>query len=402
MRIWKWIRVAIWFIWNKFDVQGKEEECANKLLSLGTIGIKLGQYICNRPHWCSPILKSYLLSFLSDNQIHSEEYTKEVLDSYNMEIKLGKVIGSGSVAQVYECIYKGKKYALKINHPMKDLHDDLFICRWLVWILSFIIPIINHMDLQSWLNSFNQQIDMRYEARHMKQYKRIYKYFPAICIPDCIRSERDFIIMSFEKGTPMYTLKKNDIRYVKAHLLVMASFLHTGFVHNIMHGDVHEGNILVGPNGITLLDFGICFSLDMCQLTKLLSNPHPNKKDMLQLLSVLLINDKKDKTKLARELVSEYRRLFFGNRVPSFHDLFETISIVVEFHHFVLKSSVLTYMMNLMLLEDMSPFCSSFDQMSTIMAIYIMRHIPFFNKECGSKMDGYFNMLLKHVKRKLC
>jgi hypothetical protein len=50
-----------------------------------------------------------------------------------------------------------------------------------------------------------------------------------------------------------------------------------------------------------------------------------------------------------------------------------------------------------MLLEDMSPFESSFDQMSTVLAIQMMKTIPFFKKECGSKMDGYFTMLLKHI-----
>jgi predicted unusual protein kinase regulating ubiquinone biosynthesis (AarF/ABC1/UbiB family) len=397
IRLWKWIRVATWFLWNRFDIQGKEKECAEKLLSLGTIGIKLGQYLCNRPHLCSHPLKEHLLPFLSHNPTHSEAYTTSVLQRYRIKATLGNIIGSGSVAQVYECFIKGKRFALKINHPLEDFQADIFLFRWLLWFLAFMIPVVHHVDWKSWLDSLEQQTDMRIEAQTMKQYRHIYKSFPAIRIPSCIRYERDFILMSFEEGIPLYELKRTDLRYIQAHLLVMASFLHTGFVHHIMHGDVHEGNILVGAQGIILLDFGICFRLNMSQLTLLLSNPHPKKKDMAQLLSVLLVNDKKDKSALATALTKEYRRLFLGHHVPSFHDLFETISLLVEQHDFVLKSSMVTYMMNLMLLEDMSPFESCFDQMSTVLAIQMMKTIPFFRKECGSKMDGYFTMLLKHI-----
>jgi len=398
MPIWKWIRVTIWFIWNGFTITNKEKEFAEQLSSLGTIGIKLGQYICNRPKCCSNALKKRLLSFLSHNPIHDETYTKQVLQRYHMDdIQLINIIGSGSVAQVYECIYKGKTYALKINHPLDEFTSDLYLFRWMVWLLSYFIPIVNHMDWESWFHSLEQQLDMKNEATMMKRYRKIYQLFPFIRIPQCIRKERDFILMSFEHGIPMYQLTRNDIRYIQAHLLVMASFLHTGFVYHIMHGDIHEGNILVRKNGIVLLDFGICVRLNMSRLTKLLSNPNPTKKDMLQLLSVLLVYDKKDKNKLAIRLVKEYNRLFLGSHVPSFTDLFETILELVKKHQFVIKSSILTYMINLMLLEDISPFNSSFDQISTLLAIYMMKRIPFFKKECGIKMDGYFTMLLKHV-----
>jgi len=397
MPIWKWIRVTIWFIWNGFTITKKEKEFAEQLTSLGTIGIELGQYLCNRPKFCSNSLKKQLLSFLSHNPIHDESYTKQVLQSYKMDIQLLKIIGSGSIAQVYECIYKGKTYALKINHPFDEFKSDIYLFRWIVWLLRFFIPIVNHIDWEEWFNSLEKQLDMRNEAIIMKHYRKIYKLFPLIRIPQCIRKERDFILMSFEHGIPIYKLMRNDIRYIKAHLLVMSSFLHTGFVYNIMHGDIHEGNILVRKNGIVLLDFGICFKLNMSKLTKLLSNPNPSRKDMLQLLSVLLVDDNKDKKELAITLIKEYNRLFLGSHVPSFTDLFETILVLVKKHQFVIRSSILTYMINLMLLEDISPFKSSFDQFSTLLAIYMMKRIPFFKKECGMKMDGYFTMLLKHV-----
>jgi predicted unusual protein kinase regulating ubiquinone biosynthesis (AarF/ABC1/UbiB family) len=394
MPIWKWIRVTIWFIWNGFTITKKEKEFAEQLTSLGTIGIKLGQYLCNRPKFCSNSLKKQLLSFLSHNPIHDESYTKQVLQSYKMDIQLLKIIGSGSIAQVYECIYKGKTYALKINHPFDEFKSDIYLFRWIVWLLRFFIPIVNHIDWEEWFNSLEKQLDMRNEAIIMKHYRKIYKLFPLIRIPQCIRKERDFILMSFEHGIPIYKLMRNDIRYIKAHLLVMSSFLHTGFVYNIMHGDIHEGNILVRKNGIVLLDFGICFKLNMSKLTKLLSNPNPSRKDMLQLLSVLLVDDNKDKKELAITLIKEYNRLFLGSHVPSFTDLFETILVLVKKHQFVIRSSILTYMINLMLLEDISPFKSSFDQFSTLLAIYMMKLIPFFKRECGLKMDGYFKMLL--------
>jgi predicted unusual protein kinase regulating ubiquinone biosynthesis (AarF/ABC1/UbiB family) len=68
-----------------------------------------------------------------------------------------------------------------------------------------------------------------------------------------------FIIMSFCEGKQLNTLDRKSKEYLSATNIVASSFLHTTYKHNIVHGDLHQGNVLVKDDGtISLIDFGIC------------------------------------------------------------------------------------------------------------------------------------------------
>ena len=78
--------------------------------------------------------------------------------------------------------------------------------------------------------------------------------------PRYITGNSDFIVMTFCSGKPLNSFPKESLTYKRAHNLFFASSVHTFFVHQITHGDVHEGNILVNDNDeqniVKIIDFG--------------------------------------------------------------------------------------------------------------------------------------------------
>ena len=399
----KWARFLLWCTWNASNLEMYSASFVTELQRLGKIGTKIGQYICNRPGFCSIRMKQDLSVFLNHNQVHPISHTIQILRNAGLEqhVTLGEIIGSGTFAQVYMCTLDTdtRPLVLKVNHPVNDFVYDLYILRYILWFASWMFRMISNVDWNEWMDSIHSQLDMKHEMENMKLYHDIYKNYPTIRVPECIVGTSDLIIMTYEEGHTLNMIPRNDKRYKKAHCLVMSSFIHTGFVYNIMHGDVHEGNVLVrNDGGITLLDFGICINLSMPRLTYLLSIPNPSPQDMDTLLSVLIHPSSFDRTKLCSELCIYYTNLFSGDTAPRFSDIFNVITTVVERHKFMIRGNLITYMMNIMLLEDLSPYKTSYDQISSMRAMLYMKKDPFFQKECGDLIDVYLMTLMN----KLC
>ena len=122
----KWMVFIGWLSWNYTRINNDPyyaKKLKEYLESLGILGIKLGQYLCNRQDICSDVMKNELEEFLSNNPIHSITHTNAILEKWGVtDIELGEVIGSGSLTQVYRCNKKGsdEKLVLKIKHPERN------------------------------------------------------------------------------------------------------------------------------------------------------------------------------------------------------------------------------------------------------------------------------------------
>ena len=121
----KWFEFLIWFYFYNHKIQTLplySKQFKERLEHLGILGIKLGQYICNREDICSDIMKKELSLFLNHNKIHPIHYTKSILENANVDLELAEVIGSGSMCQVYKCKMKDERsLVLKVRHPEVEL-----------------------------------------------------------------------------------------------------------------------------------------------------------------------------------------------------------------------------------------------------------------------------------------
>ena len=271
-----------------------------KLLNLGIIGIKFGQFLYTRKDIISKETMIGLEPLLSNNSIHSEEDTKKMLayDKKNYYINNihhieKECIGSGSLAQVHVCYLKDKpdkKYVLKVAHPcIFELENEIKILKNILNLFGKFKRI--NIDWDSFFKNIRVQTDLNNEATNMKKFYDIYKNYEKIDIPELIYNDKYFIVMTYCEGVPMNKLERTSREFKLATNLLAACFFHTIYKYNMCHGDMHFGNILVKPNGfITLIDFGICnYDIDNEQATdKIILHKNISKNEVLYNYRVFL------------------------------------------------------------------------------------------------------------------
>lgn len=242
-----------------------------KLVNLGILGIKLGQYLFSQSQLINNDVKNILEPLLSHNKIHTKEETQKMLDfaddsyDYIERIDYDNVLGSGSLAQTHICHLKNdptKKYVLKVAHSeIFNLENEVNVVKNIIKMASYFKNIKVNWNL--FFENILEQCDLNNEANNMKKFYEIYKNYDKIEIPELIYSNKYFIIMSFCEGTQINKLDKHSEQYSNACKLLSSCFFHTSYKYNIIHGDLHPGNILVKENGnISLVDFGICIELN--------------------------------------------------------------------------------------------------------------------------------------------
>ena len=270
--LYKWLlfllKISYYFKWVTTTLEGGIY-LKNQLINLGIIGIKLGQYLHTQRYILNDEVRIALEPLLSHNNIHSPDDTLKIISKsdstlFNMivdRIDFDNILGSGSLAQTYICYLKNdekNRYVLKILHPnVLNLKYEIYIIKYITKCISYFYKI--NINWNDFFNNIYEQCDLSIEAENMKKFYNIYVNYDKIEIPKLIYNNKYYLIMSYCDGTPLHKLDKKSKEYISATNLTASSFLHTSYKHNIVHGDLHQGNILVKENGnISLIDFGIC------------------------------------------------------------------------------------------------------------------------------------------------
>ena len=408
----RWIYFMVWMYRNCNQMKESVElsiELRTKLEGLGILGIKLGQYLCNRPDISSDTMKKELSVFLTSNTVHDISHTQQIIDQAGYShIQLGEVIGSGSLAQVYKCTLPNEEEPLviKINHPqVSELAGEISILKNIIKCMGWIprCNFIFHMDWDDFFTKISDQIDMRHEASNLKRYYDIYHgNMEEITIPRYIDGSSDFIIMTYCEGRPLHLFEKIDPVYQKAHNLFTASYIHTGMCHNVMHGDVHTGNILVKDDGlISIIDFGLCLEISMEQylgilaISKFESNPTlENCEDFVQAL--IHPTDLEDRPIDINVLTQEFYHDFmneYKNTVE--HTIAGVLDLMISSlrkYNVILQGTILSYFLNIILLEGLSPFSEKQQMSSLIAASYIKKH-PFLKTQSAERITDYYKTM---------
>jgi predicted unusual protein kinase regulating ubiquinone biosynthesis (AarF/ABC1/UbiB family) len=419
----KWIIFIFWFNWNYTSINCNQfyaKKLKNYLENLGILGIKLGQYLCNRQDICSDIMKRELEVFLSNNTIHSIEHTNTILkDAKITDIEVGEVIGSGSLCQVYLCHKKNtsisEKLVLKINHPeTKNLKNEIMALRRIIGIMSYIkkYNFVLNIDWNAFFNMIEDQIDMRNEARYLQKYYSIYykddiQKVKEISVPRFIEGNENYILMTYCEGKPLNYIDRTSNIYKKAHVLFSSSSIHTFFIHRIMHGDIHEGNVLVQDNGnISIIDFGICIELDKDDYKGIFAaarfDNNPSEENCYKFVSTVVkpldINNKKFDIEEINSMIyrdyMEIHRKYTAH--PSMGDLFNVILILIRKYKLLIRGEILAYFMNSVLLEGLCPI-NERTNLGSYLAVNYMMKDKFFAEECDIILDDFNSEIIKKI-----
>jgi len=378
---------------------------------LGILGIKLGQYLCNRKDICSDIMKNELQSFLSSNKTHSFEHTKEILDNAMVNnLVIGNVIGSGSLTQTYLCNIEGNddKLVLKVMHPeVRYLKTEIVALKRILKFFSYFgkYKILVNVDWEKFFHLIEQQTDLNNEKKYMQKYYDIYNgKMTEVEIPRFIQVNNEYILMTYCEGRPLNEISRDTPLYDKAYYNFACSFMHTFFVHQIIHGDIHEGNILVKDNGdISIIDFGICIELTEDQYKGIFATSrfenNPTVESCLEFVNAVIephdiYGNKIDMYKLSKECSEEYVKYTKGQIQETINKFFNIIIGFVQRYNVLMKGEILSYFLNMILIEALSP-CKERINMTSFKAIILMKKNPFYVKELDFILDEYYTELKK-------
>ena len=375
-----------------------------KLVNLGILGIKLGQYLFSQTLIINNDVKNILEPLLSHNKIHTKEETQRMLDFadsyYNIEsIDHANVLGSGSLAQTHICYLKNdhikndpnKKYVLKVAHSeIFNLENEVNVVKNIIKMASYFKNIKVNWNL--FFENILEQCDLNNEANNMKKFYEIYENYDKIEIPELIYSNKYFIIMSFCEGKQINKLDKHSKEYINACKLLSSCFFHTSYKYNIIHGDLHPGNILVKENGyISLVDFGICIEL----------NKNSNKI-LYHLKQLMLYNTSEHFLYFLKNIIHNYysyvskiKMYEESKELNEVTEMIESINIL-DMKHFVGKFINFCRENNILLLEKNLYFITQFLLLDNFFTVK-KRHFSFKTLHYMKNDSFFMNEMSKYI-----
>lgn len=404
------------YIWlnyiTMFHTKEGGKELKKHLQSIGIMGIKFGQYLYSRKDIISNDVADELESFLSDNKTHSLEETLKIIGKdRDRFISIGKVIGSGSLAQVHECVWEGNiDCVVKVLHPdAVQLKTELYYLETVIDVLTWMnLPILLNIDWKSYFNYIRCQVDLQIEGDNLKYIYPVYRSFPYIDTPNYIFGNESFIVMTYCEGTPLNSIDRSSDQYLRAIQLTSAFFLTSYQVHSFCHGDLHEGNILVKKDGnISVIDFGLASSklkkdekYSIYYFNRMLGDPsYTNILVYFQCIinSRNIQNQEIDLVKHA--LNFEKRMEKIDRRRTSTVESFNIFMSFIQENGLVIRGEVLIALIQFINIDSTTIV---FEHLETkrfplLLAILFMKKEPFFVNKMGYDIQRFYNEFVKLV-----
>lgn len=257
----------------------------NKIKSCGSVTIKFCQWVIPKLEVMhlkkddtnyKPLWLKKLENFYENCDNHELEYTINTYQSIfkndlQKDYEILDILGSGSIGQVYLLRDKpltkysdSQKYVMKILHP--NVKTEIYYFRIYYYFIKY-IPFVKNIldknfpfDINSFINSFEEQSDFINESNHLLSFHEYYKDNNHIIIPKLIKCSREIMIMSYEEGISFDDLECDKYNKYKIALLLTSFVRNNQQINNLMHGDLHKGNWKVRKEDdkykLVIYDFG--------------------------------------------------------------------------------------------------------------------------------------------------
>lgn len=262
----------------------RETKVSRALSKLGPSYVKLGQFIATRADLIDHELANDLRN-LQDRQppFSMREAISAVEDSLGGKLKdhflyFGPPIAAASIAQVHKAVVVQdgieRNVAVKILRPGIEHHiqrdiDSYFFAAHMI---ERFYPLSRRLKPVAIVNNLKKttefEMDLRLEGAAISEMTDNINSNPSFDtksfrVPkvDWKRTSKRILTLEWIEGTPISQIEKlredgHDLRAL-GHA-VLSSFLHHVMHDGFFHADMHQGNLLVEPNGtIVAVDFGI-------------------------------------------------------------------------------------------------------------------------------------------------
>ena len=268
--------VPLALVWGAFRRRVWYPLVTSALATAGTAFIKWGQWASCRPDMFAESLCASLSRLHSQAPTHGFAHTRaEVEAAVGAPISRyfdsfdETPVASGSIAQIHAAVLNGTAVAVKVRHPrvVRRIVHDFTLMRAAAEFSS-------RFDATRWLNlkasvaQFSEtmvaQTRLDIEAEHLRRFA--WNFAEAgwrdVSFPSTHLGTRAVLIESFEPGTLVskFTIERSlgmrsgyELPRDLAHFIVSRGedvYLKMLLADNLMHADLHPGNILLCAGGL--------------------------------------------------------------------------------------------------------------------------------------------------------
>jgi predicted unusual protein kinase regulating ubiquinone biosynthesis (AarF/ABC1/UbiB family) len=258
----KWVVYGLLFT---LDLRNPEtaDRFVGDIVRLGTVPIKIMQCLVSTYTSIPDALQRALKdSVLMDIPPHPMYTTTRIMSQYDLDGQIQieqEPIGSGSIAQVYLCSFRGTRAILKVRHP--NVVNDIGQWSYILPSICFLIGTSSGywMQAEDLAGFIQNQCDLRQEGTSLALFSTLLSHCPGISTPRVLYTQEDLVIMTRCEGSH---LRQITINHSSSIDQLFASYLYTSCIHGVAHGDLHIGNFMVTPGGqVGLIDFGLVFTV---------------------------------------------------------------------------------------------------------------------------------------------
>lgn len=245
--------------------------------------IKWAQWAAVRPDLFPAALCLLLSELHASAPVHPLESSEQDLADLGLPLaKIGEEpLASGSIAQVHSAELEGRQVAVKLRHPGVEqaLLADFKLLSHAAG-LANLVPALYWLNAPAMVKQFEMamegQCNLREEALSLEAFRRNFRRKPWMVFPAVEAATEAVLVESYEEGEHVSTFIRRRQKNPSAGSEADAHFLLTQgqdcymqmlLVDNLMHADLHPGNILIrgfspehsfpGPRKMVLVDAGM-------------------------------------------------------------------------------------------------------------------------------------------------
>lgn len=252
---------------------------AKAVARLGPSYVKLGQFLATRPDIAGPRLARELSSLQDKMMPFSQaEAIAAVEAAFDQKLdtlftSFGPPIAAASIAQVHKAqvLENGeiKDVAVKIARPdverrfRRDLGDMYFAARLAARFLPDADRLQPVLVVDTLARSVTLEMDFRLEAAAASEFAENTKQDVDFRVPavDWTRTAKNVLTLEWVEATSLSdlaALRQRELNLPKLGQTLIQSFLRHAVRDGFFHADMHQGNLMVDPEGrIVAVDFGI-------------------------------------------------------------------------------------------------------------------------------------------------
>lgn len=252
-----------------------------RLQKLGPTYIKLGQSLATRPDIIGFEMAADLQHLQDRLPPFDDKEVQRILaeeldtprDDYFAEF--GAVIAAASIAQVHKAKLKdGTDVAVKLLRPgiEKELEAELKTFFWVACLIEKLVPSTRRIKpvagVQTFADSVKLELDLRLEASALSEMGENTREDKDFRVPDVVWTGvgRHMLTMQWVDGVQLSNIegiKKAGHDLPDLARLLLHAFLTHALRDGFFHGDMHQGNLMVEPDGgLVGIDLGIMGRLD--------------------------------------------------------------------------------------------------------------------------------------------